>query len=127
MNLAVYLLLIIFLIVLLPGTGAPDKKLIMPSAPLSLMQGAGTDSIPYRYSSKKCPLWKLGPCIIYEKDGSEIRNVLLKEIHDHWIVYEKNGSLHDFMIEKIDRIHIGNFYHSYIHFDSNKKPQIRTY
>ncbi len=53
---------------------------------------------------------KLGKGKIIEKDHSIKKNIILKEIHLQtenkagWIVYIKEGSLHDLLIENIDRI-----------------------
>lgn len=42
------------------------------------------------------------------KDGSIKKNCKVIEIHEYWLVYEKDGSLHDLLIEKIKRIEIGD-------------------
>lgn len=53
---------------------------------------------------------KLGKGKIFEKDKSIKKNILLHEIHlpkedsAGWITYIKDGSLHDLLIEKIERI-----------------------
>ncbi len=91
------------------------------------MQGTTIDSIAFQHSSKKIPLYQLGKCIIFETDGSQIRNLILKEIHDHWVVFEKNGSLHDFMIEKIDRIELGKDNRYCMFFDEKGKPYIKMF
>lgn len=121
MNMLIYFIIVLFIVVLIP-LSSYAKKIPAPKAGITLVQGI--DSIPVRNSKKKWPLWQLGSCTIFEKDGSEIRRAVIKEIHDHWIVYEKDGSLHDFMIEKIDRILIGSDRSCSVYFDSKKRPYI---
>src|SRR3990172_7198428 len=55
------------------------------------------------------------------KDGSIRKNCKVKEINDYWIVYEKNGSLHDLMIEKIRRIEISDGTTQAVLFDEKNK------
>lgn len=54
--------------------------------------------------SKKEDLIGLGVGRIVEKDHSIIKNITLHEVKEYWIVYIKNGSIHDLMTERIDRI-----------------------
>jgi len=67
---------------------------------------------------------KFGTGKIILKDRGSIKNVLIQEIHPYWIVYKKNESLHDLMMEKIEKIEIGKEYHRTIYFDKNNKPII---
>ncbi len=120
----IYFVLVVVLVVLIPIGSARAKAEVKAKQTQLVIQDISIDSIPFKSSKKKWPVWQLGHCIIYEKDGSEIRNALIKEIHDHWIVYEKNGSLHDFMIEKIDRIGIGSNRSYAVYFDTKGKPYI---
>ena len=53
---------------------------------------------------KKEDLVALGVGKIVERDRSVIKNITLHEVKECWIVYIKNGSIHDLMIERIDRI-----------------------
>ncbi len=53
---------------------------------------------------KKEDLVALGVGKIVERDRSVIKNITLHEVKEYWIVYIKNGSIHDLMIERIDRI-----------------------
>ena len=46
----------------------------------------------------------LGVGTIVMKDHSTIKNITIHEVKEYWIVYIKNGSLHDLMMEKIERI-----------------------
>ena len=54
--------------------------------------------------SKKEDLAALGKGKIYETDNTTTKNIEIFEIKEFWIVYIKNDSLHDLLIEKIDRI-----------------------
>lgn len=54
--------------------------------------------------SKKEDLEALGKGKIYETDNSTIRDIQIFEIKEFWVVYIKNESLHDILIEKIERI-----------------------
>ena len=54
--------------------------------------------------SKKEDLQALGKGKIYETDNTSTKNIEIFEIKEFWIVYIKNDSLHDLLIEKIDRI-----------------------
>ena len=54
--------------------------------------------------AKKEDLRALGWGRIIEKDNSIIKKIMLSEVKEYWIVYVKNESLHDFMMEKTDRI-----------------------
>lgn len=58
------------------------------------------------------------------KDGSIKKHCKLKEIREYWIVYEKDGSLHDLLIEKIKRIEIDNGTLKAIFFDDKYQPTI---
>jgi len=53
-----------------------------------------------------------------------LKNTKIHEIHPSWIVYVKNGSLHDLMIEEIVRIEIGKEKQKIIVFDRDNKPII---
>ena len=67
----------------------------------------------------------LGNIRIVEKDGTIKKNATLKEIHSYWIIYEKDGSLHDFLISAIDRIELGNKKGKAIYFDKKGKATIK--
>ncbi len=54
--------------------------------------------------SKKENLKALGVGRIVEKDRSILKNITLYEVKEYWIVYIKNGSVHDLLMEQIDRI-----------------------
>lgn len=49
-------------------------------------------------------LSNLGKGIIYLKEKRIIKNILLKEIKPLFITYEKDGSLHDRMIDEINNM-----------------------
>ncbi len=74
--------------------------------------------------SEYIDLSDLGKLRIVERDGSIKKNVVLKEIHSSWIIYEKDGSLHDFMISAIDRIEIGDYKTKAIYFDKRGMAKI---
>ena len=57
-------------------------------------------------------------------DGSIKKNCKVKEIHEYWLVYEKDGSLHDQLIEKIKRIEIGDGTKQAVFFDEKNQPVI---
>jgi hypothetical protein len=42
--------------------------------------------------------------IIYLKDNHIIKNIRIREIKPFWVVYEKEGNLHDRAMDEIDRI-----------------------
>jgi hypothetical protein len=46
----------------------------------------------------------LGKGIIYLNENRIIKNIRLKEINAFWIVYEKDGNLHDKLMEEINHI-----------------------
>ena len=54
--------------------------------------------------SKAEDLKALGTGKIIEKDNSIIKNIKLMEVKEYWIVYEKNSSSHDLMMDVIRRI-----------------------
>jgi len=53
-------------------------------------------------------LKQFGTGTIYLKDKTIIRKVTIQEIKDFWMVYEKEGSLHDLMMEEIKFIEFKN-------------------
>lgn len=54
--------------------------------------------------SKKEDLKALGVGRIIAKDHSILKSIILYEVKDYWITYVKNGSIHDLLTEKIERI-----------------------
>ncbi|TAL59644.1 MAG: hypothetical protein EPN85_08965 [Bacteroidetes bacterium] len=54
--------------------------------------------------SKTEDLKALGIGRIIEKDNSIIKKIALHEVKEYWIVYIKNESMHDMMMENIARI-----------------------
>jgi len=63
---------------------------------------------PFPDLNKEADLAKLGIGKIIEKDNSIIKQITLKEIKEHWIVYIKNESLHDKHMEYIKRLEFPN-------------------
>ena len=51
---------------------------------------------------------KLGTGRIIENDKTIIKKISLYEVKDFWITYEKDGSLHDLIIDKIDCLEFPN-------------------
>ncbi|HAO98897.1 MAG TPA: hypothetical protein DCQ83_02510 [Fibrobacteres bacterium] len=66
----------------------------------------------------------LGRVLMVLKDGTMKRSCLIKEIHDNWIVYEKNGVLHDEMIDRILRLETPAGAAWTIEFDDHNKPRL---
>ena len=46
----------------------------------------------------------MGTGKIFEKDNTSIKKIILQEVKDIYIVYKKDGSLHDLAKDWIDRI-----------------------
>ncbi len=84
----------------------------------------GADSTTKKNVPNTLLLSRLENTRIIFKDGNIRKNCKVKEINDYWIVYEKDGSLHDLMIEKIKRIEIGNGTMPAVFFDEKNKPEI---
>ena len=72
-------------------------------------------------------LSKLAKTRIVLKDGSIKKNCRIKEINSYWIVFEKDGSLHDQMIDKIKRIEICDGKMNAVIFDKMNKPKVECY
>ncbi len=67
----------------------------------------------------------LGTGTIVENDNSIIRKVALLEVREYWIVYIKNESLHDLLMEKILRIEFLNSEWGPLRLSfKNNKPEI---
>ena len=67
---------------------------------------------------------QLGEGRIILKDKSIYKKTKIHKIHPYWVEYIKDGSLHDFMIEKIERIEIGNDAQKVIVFNDKNEPII---
>lgn len=52
--------------------------------------------------NKEEDLKQLGEGYIYEKDHTRLKKIKLVEVKTLSVIYEKDGSLHDFEIDKID-------------------------
>ena len=70
-------------------------------------------------------LSKLHNTRIVLKDGTIKKNCSVKEINAYWIVYEKEGSLHDLMIDEIERIELAKM--QAVFFNDNHKPSLGSY
>ena len=77
--------------------------LIMMSIFLTIAYSSSSQS-QWPDLSKKGDLLALGVGRIVEKDRTIIKNITIHEVKEYWIVYIKNGSIHDLMTERIDRI-----------------------
>lgn len=66
-------------------------------------------------------LTRLANTRIILKEFGIRKNCKIVEINEYWIVYIKDGSLHDLMIEEIKRIEIGDGSMEAVFFDKNKK------
>ena len=73
------------------------------------------------------PLSQLEKTRIVLKDGSIKKNCHIKEINDYWILYLKDGSLHDQAIDKIRRIEITDGTMRAVFFDENNRPRLDIY
>ena len=60
------------------------------------------------------------PCLIVLKNNKLIKDARLWEVYTDRVEYEKDGSSHDLMIEKIQRIEIGKEKQRTIYFNNNK-------
>ena len=78
--------------------------------------------------SNKENLEALGIGKIYETDNTSIRDIKIFEIKEFWIVYIKDDSLHDILIEKINRIEFpeSKWGRIVVTFKNNK-PQLKYY
>lgn len=82
-----------------------------------------SDSIP-NLNGNKVILSSIGRVnLILKKDGI-IKNCLITEIHPLYIVFEKESSLHDMMIENIDWIELVNS--NALIFGRENKPYIKS-
>lgn len=54
--------------------------------------------------TKADDLKALGTGKVIKKDNCIIKNVKLLQVNEYWIVYEKNSSSHDLLMESIRRI-----------------------
>jgi hypothetical protein len=65
----------------------------------------------------------IGRTRIHFKDGTVRKDCILKEFKDQWLIYEKDGSLHDAEVEKISWIEFADKVHA-IYFDEKSKPVV---
>ena len=77
--------------------------------------------------SKKEDLKFLGTGKLIQQDGSVIKNIHLLEIDSYWIIYEKNSSSHDMMMDVISRIEFSDTKWGplYLVFPNNKTESHR--
>ena len=72
------------------------RSVLVPVVCFSMMNFIQTDSTS--------TLHGLGKGSMYLKENRVIKNIRVRELKAYWIVFEKNGSLHDRMIDEIARI-----------------------
>lgn len=72
-------------------------------------------------------LQRLSNTRIVLKDGTQKKNCKITEIKEYWIVFEKEGSLHDMMIDKIERIEICDGTMQAVFFNEKNRPEIGYY
>lgn len=76
----------------------------------SQIKSAGPDSInSVLLNKQEVSLTKYGPAQIKMKDGTIYKNCVITLIKPHYIVYTKNKTLHDHMIDKIAKITFVNY------------------
>ena len=78
----------------------------------------------YRDNGSKVALEKIGPVKIITKGDGSSKNCIINKINPSYIIYEKEGSLHDLPIENILRIEISK--EEVIYFDAENKPKIKS-
>ena len=57
-----------------------------------------------QHPSQSLLLDDLGKGNMYLNEKRIIRNIWLKEIRAYWIIYEKDGNLHDRMMDEIEKL-----------------------
>ena len=75
-------------------------------------------------SGKIIGINQLGPAKIHFKDGTMKVACTIKEIHKDWILFEKNGGLHDAMINQISRVELSEQATLEIIFDEKNNPKL---
>lgn len=76
--------------------------------------------------SKPEDIKALGMGKIIQKDNSVFKNIKLLEIKEYWIVYEKNSSSHDMMMETIRCIEFPESKWGFVKVEfSNNKPELK--
>lgn len=68
---------------------------------------------------------KYGEGRIILKDRGIYKKTKIHQLNHLWLVYIKNGSTHDLMIEKIARIEIGKEKQAIVTFDNKGRARIR--
>jgi len=64
---------------------------------------------------------KYGPARLVLKDRGVYKKITVYEINDEWLVFLKDGSLHDMSIERIARIEYGKEYGPRVTFNNDNK------
>ncbi len=77
-------------------------RVIVPLLLLVMLESSFQEAKPDLKNKNDLKL--LGSGTLLEKDNSRMRHIELYEVKDSWIVYIKDGSLHDMLMENIDRL-----------------------
>ena len=68
----------------------------------------------------------MGKTKIYLKDGTIKVRCTIREVRKLFVLYEKDGALHDLLIERIDHLEVPD-QKFLIYFNNEKRPIIRYY
>lgn len=102
---------------------AEQKEVIEKKKAETILKWAGDKKISL-FKADNLPDLPIGSCMIVLKNKKLINDTRLHEIHSNLIAYEKQGSLHDLLIDEIDRIVLKEE-KGYFVFDQNNKPEYR--
>lgn len=82
-------------------------QMALGQAPYDFQDSLSDKAIYNRQTHTLVPFKSLGDCRIICKDKSTIRNVSVVAINEFYITYEKDGSLHDLLLDRIKKIKTG--------------------
>ncbi len=77
-------------------------RLILGLLLIALLSSSFQETMPDLKNKKDLKL--LGSGTILEKDKTKVKHIELYEVKDFWIVYIKDGSLHNMLMENIDHL-----------------------
>ena len=100
-------------------------SLIVSMCAMEMCFSQSIDSIPVEDGTMQA-LSAIGTVQIILKKETKIKNCIVKEIQPNTIVYERDGTLHDLQIEKIERIDMEMNSTKAIFFDGENKPMIMS-
>jgi len=90
----------ILLVVLVTGLSTITANNVSQSSPIASFAGSSIEALKALHK-------KYGPAKLILKDRSVYKKITVHEVNAFWLVFLKNGSLHDMLIEKIARIQYG--------------------